>query len=242
MKIPQLTRGLSLGLALFTLFLGGKVWAGYCQGDGVFLPNADGSGVCSYNGVTVPEGSAPPLSSLTPEERAAAQRAAYDRQKALWQQKDFADRQREWWGAFAIDVKDGKTARVVNNISDKDTENQGLLSSLLTKTRSPKQRAEDEAMEACKQDGGTDCRVYSYKNTCIAILAAYPANDKGLPVFTASFAPSKKEALDHAMQRCKALEGASCQLWGYLSCSGYGWDNRNMYSKEPNEPLEYFFD
>ena len=241
MKIPQFTRGLSLGLALFTLFLGNTAWAG-CESGGIWFPNPDGvGGWCQYPEGTVSYGTARP-NQETPEERAAAQRAAYDRQKALWQQKDFADRQREWWGAFAIDVKDGKTARVVNNISDKDTENQGLLSSLLTKTRSPKQRAEDEAMEACKQDGGTDCRVYSYKNTCIAILAAYPANDKGLPVFTASFAPSKKEALDHAMQRCKALEGASCQLWGYLSCSGYGWDNRNMYSKEPNEPLEYFFD
>ena len=224
------------GAALLCCLLNASVWAA-CEG----WYHSPGWCTDPKTGLMYQEGSAPPVSQ-SPEERAAAQRAAYDRQKALWQQKDFADRQREWWGAFAIDVKDGKTARVVNNISDKDTENQGLLSSLLTKTRSPKQRAEDEAMEACKQDGGTDCRVYSYKNTCIAILAAYPANDKGLPVFTASFAPSKKEALDHAMQRCKALEGASCQLWGYLSCSGYGWDNRNMYSKEPNEPLEYFFD
>ena len=191
MKIPQLTRGLSLGLALFTLFLGGKVWAGYCQGDGVFLPNADGSGVCSYNGVTVPEGSAPPLSSLTPEERAVAQRRAEAAEYQRWLKQESQIIGKDIWGAVALAVT---------------TTNENKVGSNSIIGQFSRAEAEQKVLANCKTGGGLDCRILvTFKNTCVAVADTGWAHQGATPVAIARAGATKREAYNNAMRACQAL-------------------------------------
>lgn len=105
-------------------------------------------------------------------------------------------RWRKTWGAIAVDGSSGATGVTVGSGTEK--------------------AARKEALERCRRDGNSQCKVVlAYQHQCAAI--ALPAGQsKGPPAIVA--AENEYKSAELALGDCKAKNGGPCEI-AYNECS-----------------------
>ncbi|QQQ00952.1 DUF4189 domain-containing protein [Lysobacter enzymogenes] len=115
---------------------------------------------------------------------------------ALPEQAPTGPHWRKTWGAIAVDGATGATGVTVGSRTERT--------------------AKKEALERCRRDGNSQCKVVlSYEHQCAAI--ALPAGQsKGPPAIVAAENEYKSSQL--ALDDCKAKNGVTCEI-AYSECS-----------------------
>lgn len=104
---------------------------------------------------------------------------------------------KDYWGALAIDVVNGKTSGSAVN-------------------RRNKQKANNDAIIGCENTH--DCKVaISFKNSCGAIAT------NGKEIDTAASDPNPKMAEQKAITACNKKSSKACKIWIPATCSGVGY-------------------
>jgi len=93
----------------------------------------------------------------------------------------------------------------------------------LSSNQSSREAAKQAAINNCEARGGKQCvadDVYTYHNTCIAIVNGRDSSgqDRG----TVYMAPKLKEAVQSAMKACKSSGKTDCKLFR-VECSPAKW-------------------
>lgn len=102
-----------------------------------------------------------------------------------------AARWEDRWGAIATDAQKAKLGVVVNMPSQR--------------------KAKSAALDACKENGGSNCTVeISYYNQCAALIT-------GDKLFNTSAAATIEEATESGLSRC-SKEDTNCRVY-YSGCS-----------------------